>query len=219
MHGPKRTGHSTNQSASACPSQPPPTLRFSSDRELQDNDILRQHHQRSVAQHVSRVGREGKYHRLISVLHGQCDTDIRAFCQIVELPVHLASTQHQRRRQAEGRLRPYQDQGCRSPLLQPCLQEGRCRPEQACRRAHLYETTIRGRQQSAAVRQCRVSNHTNANKPYSIAEELERIVTIIQNPTQYKIPGCTAQPDPRNSHVTKVQPGRAYWTPSSTNVD
>lgn len=28
------------------------------------------------------------------------------------------------------------------------------------------------------------------------AEELERIVTIIQNPTQYKIPSCTSQPDP-----------------------
>lgn len=29
----------------------------------------------------------------------------------------------------------------------------------------------------------------------STAEELERIVTIIQNPTQYKIPGCTISPD------------------------
>ena len=28
------------------------------------------------------------------------------------------------------------------------------------------------------------------------AEELERIVTIIQNPTQYKIPGCTITPEP-----------------------
>ena len=27
------------------------------------------------------------------------------------------------------------------------------------------------------------------------AEELERIVTIIQNPTQYKIPSCTNNPD------------------------
>lgn len=58
--------------------------------------------------------------------------------QIVELPVHPSSAQHQRRRQAEGCLCPYQDQGCRSPLLQPRLQEGRCRSRQACRRAHLY---------------------------------------------------------------------------------
>lgn len=38
------------------------------------------------------------------------------------------------------------------------------------------------------------------------AEELERIVTIIQNPTQYKIPACTSTSHPKFN----VHPG--LWT-------
>lgn len=40
----------------------------------------------------------------------------------------------------------------------------------------------------------------DANAFYT-AEELERIVTIIQNPTQYKIPSCTSTP-----HLEPPQP-------------
>lgn len=42
-----------------------------------------------------------------------------------------------------------------------------------------------------------------ANKlAFFTAEELERIVTIIQNPTQYKIPSCTIFPDPPEFDTT-----------------
>jgi hypothetical protein len=51
----------------------------------------------------------------------------------VELPVHSPSPQYQRRWKAEDHVRLDQDQGCRAPLLQLGLQEGRCRLEQAVR--------------------------------------------------------------------------------------
>ncbi|KAK3075319.1 hypothetical protein LTS18_014061, partial [Coniosporium uncinatum] len=44
----------------------------------------------------------------------------------VELPVHPASVEHQRRWQAEGHVRLDEDQGCWTSLQQLGLQEGRC---------------------------------------------------------------------------------------------
>lgn len=42
------------------------------------------------------------------------------------------------------------------------------------------------------------------------AEELERIVTIIQNPTQYKIPTCTSKPHSESTmHPTRWNHARA----------
>lgn len=42
------------------------------------------------------------------------------------------------------------------------------------------------------------------------AEELERIVTIIQNPTQYKIPTCTSKPHPESTmHPARWNHARA----------
>lgn len=92
----------------------------------------------------------------------------------VELPVHPPSPQHQRRWQAKNHVRLNQDQGCRPPILEPGLQKSRRRPQQAVRillplRAAYSKLT-----------------HDSAGEITS--EELERIVTIIQNPTQYKIP-------------------------------
>lgn len=44
----------------------------------------------------------------------------------VELPVHSATVEHQRRWKAEDYVRSDPDQGCRTSLLQLGLQEGRC---------------------------------------------------------------------------------------------
>jgi len=100
----------------------------------------------------------------------------------VELPVHPPSSQHQRRRQAEDHVRPHQDQGGRTSLLQLGVQEGRCGLGQAVR------LVIRLSWQSSQ----RVNSTDSAFRIYRAgditSEELERIVTIIQNPTQYKIP-------------------------------
>ena len=43
-----------------------------------------------------------------------------------QLPVHHPFVEHKRRWKAEGHVRLDQDKGCRSPLLQLGLQEGRC---------------------------------------------------------------------------------------------
>ena len=97
----------------------------------------------------------------------------------VELSVHPASPQHQRRWQAEDHVRSNQNQGCRSPLLQSRVQEGRRGLEQAVRTA-----TISPRLPTYIK-----TNPNPINRAGEItSEELERIVTIIQNPTQYKIP-------------------------------
>merc|ERR1712000_723780 len=70
-----------------------------------------------------------------------------------ELPVHLASVEHQRRWQAKGHVRLDQDQGCRPPLLQ------------------------------LGLKKADVDLNKRAGELTS--EELERIVTIIKNPTWF----------------------------------
>ncbi len=62
--------------------------------------------------------------------------------------IDLASSEHQRRWQAEGYVRLDQDQGCRSPILQPGLQEGRCRPEQAVRQHFFSRRDFPGNNES-----------------------------------------------------------------------
>merc|ERR1712124_239301 len=73
-----------------------------------------------------------------------------------ELPVHLASVEHQRRWQAKGHVRLDQDQVV-----------GRRYSNLVCKKADV---------------------DLNKRAGELTSEELERIVTIIQNPTQYKIP-------------------------------
>ena len=43
-----------------------------------------------------------------------------------QLPIHPPSPQHKRRWQAESHVRPDEDQGCRTSLLESGVQEGRC---------------------------------------------------------------------------------------------
>ena len=92
----------------------------------------------------------------------------------VELSVHPSSSQYQCRRKAKDYVRVDQDKGSRTAILKLGLQKGRCGFEQA----------VGG-----------FSDHCGFTKRLTLhsageitSEELERIVTIIQNPTQYKIP-------------------------------
>jgi len=79
-------------------------------------------------------------------------------------------------RQTQSYVRLDEDQGCRSPILELGLQKGRCWSQQAVRFSNL----------STHSRRLLLTAYSSAGELTS--EELERIVTIIQNPTQYKIP-------------------------------
>lgn len=98
----------------------------------------------------------------------------------VELPVHPPTPQHQCRRQAEDHVRLDKNKGCRTTLLKLGLQKGRCGLEQA-----VSFKPSQGRYQSSTSN---LPNATIHSAGEITSEELERIVTIIQNPTQYKIP-------------------------------
>ncbi|CAO1949046.1 unnamed protein product [Urochloa humidicola] len=69
---------------------------------------------------------------------------------------HPASAQHQRGWQAEDHVRAHLHQGCRPPLLQHRLQEGRI--------------------------------DMNKRAGELTPEELERLMTVVANPHQFKVP-------------------------------
>jgi len=88
---------------------------------------------------------------------------------------YFTTSQHQRRWEAKNHVRSDGDQGRRSSLLQLGVQEGRCRPKQTASLnlyVHLTHRVNEGRCSAGELN----------------SDELERIVTIIQNPTQFKIP-------------------------------
>lgn len=158
-----------------------------------------------VAQHVSRVGREGKCDPLRSApadgprTNLSRDTDVCCVClqSNFQFILRLLNTNVDGKQKVvyaltkiKGVGRRYSNLVCKKADVDLNKRAG----ELTC------TITRRGPEGPPEWSQSKIANAIRT------AEELERIVTIIQNPTQYKIPGCTSNPPPE----FKVHPG--LWT-------
>jgi len=86
---------------------------------------------------------------------------------------HSSFAEHQRRWKAKDHVRVNGDQGCWSSLFKLSMQEGRRR----------FEQTV-----GFIISVFSLMSHVLLSAGDLNSDELERLVTIIQNPTQFKIP-------------------------------